>query len=240
MSKKTFFAAFVAALLVLIASETPNVAAQVPLAHGATYLDNQWHTTSPDATLWYAFVSAGDRNTVTLRLMNGVQLGMLFNVYAPDKPSDQPIGRGTSSLVPCNNGDKCPSPDLTWTGGAISAGTYYVEVINKTSVAKSFLLTSSNLGVTTPAQTTVVYVSPYIAPYTSPYVQPYAPPSYVQPNVPQYTQPYGVPYYGQPYAQPYYMPGSVSPAPRYPKSSCCYPYYSPYYHTPQYGYPYYR
>ncbi len=243
MSKKTFFAALVAALLVLIASETPNVVAQGPLAHGATYLDNQWHSIGPGATLWYAFDYAGDRTVVTLTLVNGVQLGMSFNLYAPDKPSDQPIGRGTSSLVNCNNGNKCPSPDLTWTGGTSSPGTYYIQVINNTSVAKSFLLTSTNGSVTlypsaqTPA---IIYSPPYVAPYTPSYVQPYAP-QYVPPAIPpSYGQPYTQPYIQPSYVQPYYTPGYVSPTRRYPPPRCCFSYNAPYYYAPQYVYPYYR
>jgi hypothetical protein len=213
MSKKTLFTAFVAALLVLIASKTPNVAAQGPLAHGATYINNQWHTIGPGATLWYAFDYAGDRTVVTITLANGVQLGMTFNLYAPDKPSDQPVGRGTSSLVNCNNGDRCPSTDLTWTGGTSSPGTYYVQVINNTSAAKGFLLTISNGGVTlypsAPAPIpATIYSPPYVAPYTSPYVQPiYVPaPSYVPSNVPQYVQPYAAPYRDSPYTQAYVQP----------------------------------
>lgn len=234
MSKKTFFTALVVALLVLIASETTNVAAQGPLAHGATYLDNQWHTIGPGATLWYAFDYAGDRTVVTLTLVNGVQLGMSFNLYAPDKPSDQPIGRGTSSLVICNDGNKCPSPDLTWTGGTSSPGTYYIKVINNTSVAKGFLLTSTNGGVTLYPSVSVPAII-----YSPPYGQPYVLPSYVPPNVPQYVQPYTQPYGQPPYVQPYYAPGYVSPTSRYPPPRCCFSYNPPYYYTPQYVYPYY-
>jgi hypothetical protein len=238
MSKKTFFTALAAALLILIAGEIPNVAAQGPLAHGATHLDNQWHSIGPGATLWYAFDYAGDRTVVTLTLVNGVQLGMAFNLYAPDKPSDQPIGRGTSSLVACNDGNKCPSPDLTWTGGTSSPGTYYVQVINNTSTAKSFLLTITSGGVTlypsapTPA---IIYTPPYIAPYSPPYVYPTVP-QYVPPAIPpSYVQPYT-----QPYVQPYYAPRYVSPKLRYPQPRCCYPYAPSYYYTPGYVYPYYR
>ena len=243
MSKKTLFTALVLALLIFIASETPNVAAQAPLAHGATYLDNQWHTIGASATLWYAFGYAGDRTTVTLTLVNGVQLGMSFKLYAPDKPSDQPIGQGTSSLVNCNNGNRCPSPDLTWTGGTSSPGTYYVQVINNTSVAKSFLLTVSNGGVTLyPSATAAVtgYSYPYVAPSTTQYAQPYTPPSYVAPYVTQYAQPY-TPAYTQPYVQPYYAPGYASPVYRYPQPRCCMPYsQSYYYYNQRYAYPYYR
>ncbi len=235
MSKKTLFTALALALLVLIAGEIPNAAAQVPLAHGATYLDNQWHTIGPSATLWYAFGYAGDRTTVTLTLVNGVQLGLSFNLYAPDKPSDQPIGRGTSSLINCNNGNRCQSPDLTWTGGTSSPGTYYVQVINHTAVAKSFLLTVSSGGVTLypSAPTTVTgYAYPYVAPTVQQYAQPYVAPQYVQPYAPTYAQPY---------VQPYYAPGYAIPAYRYPQPRCCVPYSQPYYYYNQrYRYPYYR
>jgi hypothetical protein len=235
MSKKTLVTAFVAAWLVLIASEAPQVAAQRPLAHGAVYLDNQWHTIGPGATLWYAFGYAGDRTTVTITLVNGVQLGMSFNLYAPDKPSDQPIGRGTSGQVNCNDGNRCPSPDLTWTGGTSSGGTHYVKVINNTSVGKSFLLTITTGGVTlypnAPAVATG-YSYPYVAPYAPSYGYPYVAPS----SVPSYT-----PRYTQPYAQPYYAPGYVPPVTPYYQPQCCWQYGYPYYYYYQGYYPrYYR
>ncbi|MEW5719367.1 MAG: hypothetical protein AB1817_12110, partial [Chloroflexota bacterium] len=192
----------------------------------------------PSATLWYAFGYAGDRTTVTITLVNGVQLGMTFKLYAPDKPSDQPIGQGTSSLVNCNNGNRCPSPDLTWTGGTSSPGTYYVQVINHTAVAKSFLLTVSSGGVTLypSAPTTVTgYTYPYVAPYTAQSAQPYVPPSYVAPYTTQYAQPYVAPQYVQPYA-----PGYAVPTYRYPQPRCCMPYSQSYYYNPRYGYSYYR
>jgi hypothetical protein len=241
MSKKTFVAALVAGLLVLVIGEIPKVAAQTPLAHGATYLDNQWHSIGPGATLWYAFGYAGDRTTVTITLVNGVQLGMTFKLYAPDKPSDRPIGQGTSGLVNCNDGNRCPAPDLTWTGGASSGGTYYVQVINNTLVAKSFLLTITNGGVTlypnAPAASTG-YSYPYVAPYTQPYVAPSYAPTYPQ----SYVQPYA-PAYVQPYTQPYYAPGYVPPAAPYYQPHCCWQYGQPYYYNyynQRYPYPYYR
>ena len=249
MSRKTFFTALVAALLVLIASKTPNVAAQGPLAHGATYLDNQWHTIGPGATLWYAFDYAGDRTTVWITLVNGVQLGMSFNLYAPDKPSDEPVGRGTSSLVNCNDGDRCPSPDLTWTGGTSSPGTYYVQVINNTLATKSFLLTITNGGVTlypsAPAPVpATVYVPPYTAPYTPLYVQPYVAPSYVppygQPYIPPSYLPPNGPRYVQPYVPSYYGPGYVSQDPRYGQPPYSLPYDQPNYCAPWCVPPYYR
>jgi len=232
MSKKTFFTAFVLVVCVLIASGASSVGAQGPLAHGATYLDNQWRWIGPDATLWYAFEYAGDRTVVLLTLVNGVELGMQFNVYAPDKPSDQPIGRGTSSQIICSNGDKCQSPDLVWKGGTSSGGTYYVQVINKTSVAKSFLLTSTyGSGVATTTTPNTVYVTPYV------YVQPYTPPVSVQPYTPPvYVQPYVAPTYPQqPYNQYYYPYNYAPPNTRYTKSP-----YNYWYYPPQYGYPYYR
>jgi len=165
-----------------------------------------------------------------LTLVNGVQLGMRFSVYAPDKPSDQPIGRGTSSQVVCN-GDKCPSPDLVWKGGTSSPGTYYIQVINKTSVAKSFLLTSTYGNGT--AMTTApnpVYVTPYV------YVQPYTPPVVVQPYTPPvYVQPYVAPTYPQPYNPSGYPYTYAPPNTRYPRSP-----YNYWQYPPQYYYPYYR
>jgi hypothetical protein len=195
MSKQTLFAALIAIGLVCISTPTLPAFAQGPVAYQA-YLDNQWHTIGPGSTQWYAFDRADDHTAVTVTLVNGVALGLVFKVYAPDK-NDQAIGRGTSSNVICNSqGDKCASPDLTWTGGASSAGRYNVQVTSNGTNATSFLLTLTG-GSATPIPSYGYYYPPYGVPYSPPYAPPYGQPYY------------GVPY--TPYIPPYYGPGYVAP-----------------------------
>ncbi len=198
MSKRTLVAALIVASLAFVSAATPAAFAQGPVAYGAGYIDNQWHTIGPNATQWYFFNRPNDQTAVTLSLVNGVTLGLAFNVFAPGK-TDQPIGRGTSSNVDCN-GSKCPSSDLTWTGGANSPGQYSVQVINNGSNVVSYLLTLTG-GSPTPVPGNPYF--PYGVPYVPPYVAPYPVVPYVPPNVAPYVPPYVLP--------PYYGPGNVSP-----------------------------
>ncbi len=227
MSKQTFFKALVALALVLVVTPALPTYAQGPTVYQGD-LDNQVHTIGPGATQWYAFNRADDRSTVTVTLFNGVALGLAFNVYAPDK-NDQPIGRGTSSNVICNaNGDKCPSPDLTWNGGASSPGRYNVQVINNGTNTTSFLLTLT-AGNPPPVPSYGYYYLPYAVPYYGvPYPAPYMPPS----GQPYYGMPYVAPYL-PPYFPPYYGPGYVPPyGPPCPQGYA--PGYGPGYYVPWY------
>ena len=240
MSKQTFFTALFLALLAVVTFHTLNVAAEGPLLNGATYIDNQWHYVAPGATVWFAFDYNGDRSVVTITLVDGAKYKSDFKVYPPDNP-DKPIGRGTQGKLSCNNGDRCDSPDLTWVGGTGSPGTYYVQVINNSSVS-SFLLTISGGGITLrpsvpPPSPPTIYSAPYIPPnapqYGQPYVQPsYAPP-YAQPYGQQYVPPSTAPPYSGQYGQPYIAPPN---APQYVQPYIVpsnYPQYAP-----QYGQPY--
>ncbi len=209
MPKQTLFKALVAIALVFVITPALPANAQGPIGSQG-YVDNQVHTIGPGATQSYAFNRADDHMTVTLTLVNGVALGLAFNVYAPDK-SDQPIGRGTSSNVNCNsNGGKCPSPDLTWNGGASSPGTYNVQVINNGTNTTSFLLTLT-AGSPAPVPSYAYYYPPYAVPYygvpyTAPYVLPGGQPYYGMPYTAPYSPPYFPPYYGPGYVLPYSAP----------------------------------
>jgi hypothetical protein len=196
VSQRALVIALIVAGVAFIAGAAPSANAQGPGAFGAPYVDNQWHTIAPNATQWYVFNRPDDRTSVTLTLVNGVALGLAFNVFAPGK-TDQPIGRGTASQVSCN-GAKCASADLTWTGGASSPGLYSVQVINTRPIATTYLLTLTGLSIV-PAPSYPYSYSPHGVPYPPPYGQPY-----------YYTPPYQPPY-GSPYAPPYYGPGYIPP-----------------------------
>jgi hypothetical protein len=194
--------------LEFVAGPMPVALADGPVANAA-YLNNQMRTIGPGSQ-WFYFDRGSDPVAATVTLVNGVSLGLAFNVYAPNK-NDAPIGRGTVSNVVCNsNGDKCPSVDLTWTGGANSPGRYSVEVVNNSQSSITYLLTLGG-GSATPAPSYVYppyYVPPY---YVAPSVPSYVPPYYMPPIVAPYVPPYYVSPYVPYYVPPYYVPGYVQP-----------------------------
>ncbi|MEW5719347.1 MAG: hypothetical protein AB1817_12010, partial [Chloroflexota bacterium] len=85
-----------------------------------------------------------ERLPVEIILFSGAPMQMQFNVYTPDQIGadfsvGNPIGRG---LPPSG------SDNLQWKGVFYGGGTYYVELINPTSTAKTFLLGIAGGGVT--------------------------------------------------------------------------------------------
>jgi hypothetical protein len=123
---------------------------------GSAYVDNQSHSISPDASLWYRFDYAGDRSAITLTLVNGTNSGVGFNVFTPAQIGDwwdePPVGRGTAQALSCNtgmpeNGGACADTSLTWVGNFPENGTYYVKVVNNNSGALTFQLTIAGSGV---------------------------------------------------------------------------------------------
>jgi len=110
----------------------------------AVYLDNQTHWIPPNTTLWYKFDYNAERLPVEIILFSGVPQQMRFNVYTPDQIGadlsvGNPIGRGS----PPGNSD-----NLQWKGVFYGAGTYYVELVNPTSITRTFLLGIAGGGVT--------------------------------------------------------------------------------------------
>ncbi|MCI0478785.1 MAG: hypothetical protein L0Y55_21280 [Anaerolineales bacterium] len=138
---------FLLALALAIAFGASNALAQGPGNTGpgsAVYLDNQAHFVPPNTTLWYKFDYDAQRLPVELILFSGLPQQMQFNVYTPDQIGSDfsvgnPIGRGAAPSG---------SDNLVWKGVFYGAGTYYVELINPSSISRTFMLGIAGGGVT--------------------------------------------------------------------------------------------
>lgn len=140
--------------------------------NAAVSINGQTNSLPPNGATWYRFdyglSDDGSRPVVSLRLLNGVQTGVGFQVWAGENIKNwwegKPVGQGTQEvLVSCNapspdtptpTGDeatptpeptstptgKCPTNDLTWSGAFGAAGTYYVRVVNNSSTPQSYVL----------------------------------------------------------------------------------------------------
>ncbi len=143
-----------------LAAQQPNPAAAPALpAAGASpdqavAFDGQQHTIAAHTSTWYKFTYAlkddASRPTITIRMPNGTNSGVGFNIWTADQLASRannaadarldnthndPIGMGTAQRVNCDTGvvsgsGACWTPDLLWTGTFGSNGTYYVEVMN--------------------------------------------------------------------------------------------------------------
>jgi hypothetical protein len=121
----------------------------------AIYADFQAHQIPAGAYLWYKFDYAGDNSKINIVIPNGGANGLEFRVYTTQQASnieneDKFIGRSNRDQVPCMDGGKCASVDLTWSGAFRMGGPYFVLVINPNPVWKSFTLqiTGTNTGET--------------------------------------------------------------------------------------------
>ncbi len=132
--------------------------------------DGQSHTIPGNAAVWYAFDYSGaradPRQIVFIRLTNGVQTGVQFEVWSGEYLKNwwlqKPVGRGNQEIlincylpvgpIPTPVDDepppteepqtnKCPTNDLTWSGAFGANGTYYVRVINTNPAPQTFQLT---------------------------------------------------------------------------------------------------
>ncbi len=127
----------------------------------APFIDNQVHSLGPNSDTWFKFgygpTTSEPHPIVTLRLVNGTQTGVRFEVWAGENIGDwwqkDPIGKGTASSMNCDTGQligsgACQANDLTWAGAFGSYGTYYVHVINGRDVQTNFQLIIQGEGIT--------------------------------------------------------------------------------------------
>lgn len=147
------------AVMALLSLGVITVAAQGPVA--VTYLDNQTHTLQANSSALYRFDygidnTNGTRPITTIRMVNGNNAGLGFQVWTADTvtdmPDNNPVGRGTAANVDCDTGEiigsgACQSPDLTWSGAFGTSGSYYVSVVNNNDSQKSFQLLIQGDGV---------------------------------------------------------------------------------------------
>jgi hypothetical protein len=144
------------------ATPLPTVNLDDPTRGGT--IDGQPHTLPPHSAIWYRFGygidhQTGKRPVFTLRLVNGKDSGVEFQVYAPENINkwweNHPTGRGTVQMIDCETGDpsetgECQSPDLVWQGGFGADGTYYVRVVNNNDVPSTYVLTLTEPAPTSP------------------------------------------------------------------------------------------
>ena len=173
MKNKTALATMLLLLVTFVlVLGTSNVFAQGPSntsPGSAVYLDNQTHFVPPNTTLWYKFDYSAEQLPVEITLFSGVPQQMQFNVYTPDQIGTDfsvgnPIGRG---LPPSG------SDNMLWRSVFPGAGTFYVELINPTAMARTYLLSITGGGyrprVQPPAPTSVpIRIAPPPPPPPSP------------------------------------------------------------------------
>jgi hypothetical protein len=122
---------------------TPEILVNVDDPAKSFNIDSQRHMLAPKAGVWYRFdysvSDTGDRPVKTIRLVNGNDKGLSFEVWTAENLNEwwnnQPIGRGTTYQVDCNTGEivgntGCQSKDLIWAGAFGTSGTYYIRVYN--------------------------------------------------------------------------------------------------------------
>lgn len=156
-TKKLVTFILASALLLLGANALPAAAAAPTntFPGGAATIDNQSHSISANASLWYRFEYAGDRSEIMATLVNGTNSGLAFEVYTSAQISkwweNPPIGRGTPVPLNCQtnkprlNGG-CQGRDLRWLGSFNARGTYYIRIINLTGSDMSFQLVIAGTG----------------------------------------------------------------------------------------------
>jgi predicted lipoprotein with Yx(FWY)xxD motif len=137
---------------------SPTPAAAPPAAAAGRNLDdpgiaatigNAVAAVPANTAQWFRFdyvtpINTLPTNPVTIRMVNGVNSGLGFEVWSPERMQgnwwdNKPVGRGTQEVLPgctVTNTDgttsKCTTNDLTWVGGFGVSGPYYVRIVNDT------------------------------------------------------------------------------------------------------------
>jgi hypothetical protein len=138
------------------AAAPPLTAANADDPNKATAIDGQAHSIPAGTATWYSFNygvnnDTGEHPIVTIRLANGNNSGVSFQVWSSDSMSggwwnNNPTGRGTAANVDCDTGEVsgsggCQSPDLVWSGAFGTSGTFFVRVVNANNSASNITLT---------------------------------------------------------------------------------------------------
>ncbi|MBI5301987.1 MAG: hypothetical protein HY868_07605 [Chloroflexi bacterium] len=140
------------------------------------YIDNQPHPLAANASQWYRFdygksTDTGERAVATVRLVNGNNSGVVFEVWPPETvgntTDNKPVGKGTAMMIDCATGKpseqgECQTTDLSWSGGFGASGSYFVRVINKNNNPVSFTLTVEGVTVSTPPNPPAVTNPPVV------------------------------------------------------------------------------
>src|SRR5512142_2078951 len=125
----------------------------------APFIDNQVHSIAASSDMWFKFdygINGTTHSIVTLTLVNGTGSGLRFQLWSPESIWNwwerPPIGKGTATSLDCDThfpsmSGECRSGDLTWVGAFGAGGTYYVQVVNDTDMARDFLLVVQGTGI---------------------------------------------------------------------------------------------
>ncbi len=124
-----------------VAPAEPPVIVDADDPDRATRIDSQPHRLAANSAVWYWFEYSakndlGERLTAGIRLINGKDSGVRFEIWTPQAVNEwwskQPVGRGTISPA--------DSPDLSWRGAFNTSGIFLVRVINDNRATTTFLL----------------------------------------------------------------------------------------------------
>jgi hypothetical protein len=126
----------------------------------ALYIDNVAHTIPGKAMQYYRFEYAGDNSPITIKLLNGANGSVAFNVYTPEQINETtwwllpPIGRGTApgcgnQPADAETAKNCRpfANDLVWVGKFYAPGPYFVKVQNYSEQPQTFTLTIQGVSV---------------------------------------------------------------------------------------------
>lgn len=104
------------------------------------YVDNAPHSIAPNTEVWYRFEYNGSHDQILVRLVNGKDNGIRFEVYTPTQIQEwwknDGVGMGSAQ------GD-----DLVWSGNSNEKGTWFVKLINDKAEAKTATLQVTGTGV---------------------------------------------------------------------------------------------
>ena len=119
----------------------------------------------PGTAQWFQFnysftADQHPRPTVAVRLLDGVQNGLQFEIWSPERlqgnwRDNEPVGRGTQEVIagcswtlPDGSVVKCATNDYTWVGGFGALGVYYIRIINTSHfpIAPQVIVSGAGLG----------------------------------------------------------------------------------------------
>lgn len=121
-------------------------------ADTAAPLENNLMQVAPDNTsLWYRFDFAGTTSPIVVTLVDGRRTDVFFRVYTADQARQVDtigafVGQGSGAVANCSAG-QCLLGDMSWAGGMMGPGTYYVQVHNASPDAVFFRLLTEGDGI---------------------------------------------------------------------------------------------
>jgi hypothetical protein len=132
---------------------------------GSPYVDNATHSIAPNDTAWYRFEYDGSHSQITVRLVNGRDEGVRFQVFAPTQMQEwwkyDGIGVGSPE-----------ADDLVWSGNSHERGTWYIKVMNDKALTETFNLKVSGEDVSFAPPSSVPVVASKVVVSTAENIEP--------------------------------------------------------------------